>query len=139
MLKKVAKKIEIRMNDSDKKYADLVASMEKYENHPVLRVKKEAGLAIAKAECKDVSCELSALKGAIGEKNRALRKLEAANQRWDAAQKVKDNLAANDVKRLVRGPKVSFDRFTDQTNAEFAKMLWLSKAAEAKTGSLIVS
>jgi hypothetical protein len=42
------------------------------------------------------------------------------------------------VKRLVRGPKVSFDRFTDQTNAEFAKVLWLSKAAEAKTGSSII-
>jgi hypothetical protein len=91
MLKKVAKKIEIRMNASDKKYADLVASMEKYENHPVLRVKKAAGLAIAKTECKDVSCEFSAMKSAICEKNCALRKLEASNKRWDAAQKVKDN------------------------------------------------
>ena len=57
----------------------------------------------------------------------------------DAAQKVKDSFAANDGKRLVKVPKVSFDRFTDQTNAGLAKVLWSSKVIEAKAGSLIVS
>ena len=43
-LKRVARKCEIRMDDGDKKYADLVDSMKKYGNHPVLRMKRKQAL-----------------------------------------------------------------------------------------------
>ena len=73
---------------------------------------------------------MSAVKRVIGEKEQQLRKLEATNQKLYVAQKVKDSFAVNDVKSLLKVPKVSFDRFTDQTNAGLAKVLWSSKVTD---------
>ena len=82
---------------------------------------------------------MSAVKRVIGEKEQQLRKLEATNQKLYDAQKVKDSFAVNDVKSLLKVPKVSFDRFTDQTNAGLAKVFWSSKVTDERAGSLIVS
>ena len=87
-------------------------------------MKKEASLAKAKAECEEFSGDLSVVNRVIGEREQQLRKLEAINKKLYVAQKVKDSLAVNDVKSLLKVPKVSFDRFTDQTNAGLAKVFW---------------
>ena len=53
--------------------------------------------------------------------------------------KVKNGGAASDVKSLLKVPKVSFDRFTEQANASLAKVLWSSKVTEGRAGSVVVS
>ena len=73
---------------------------------------------------------MSVVKHVIGEKEQQFKKLEAINKKLYVAQKVKDSLAVNDVKSLLKVPKVSFDRFTDQTNAGLAKVLWSSKVID---------
>ena len=60
---------EIRLEDGDKRYAQLVDSLKKPGNHPLLRMKREASLVKAKADCKQFGDDLSVIKVVIGEKN----------------------------------------------------------------------
>ena len=131
-LKRVALGCEIRLEDGDKRYAQLVDSLKQPGNHPLLRMKREASLVKAKADCKQFSGDLSVIKVVIGEKEEQFKKLDAVNKKLYVAQKVEDSLAVNDVKSLLKVPKVSFDRFTDQTNAGLAKVFCLSKVTEGK-------
>ena len=102
-------------------------------------MKREVSLVKAKADCEEFSGDLSVVKHVIGEREQQLKKLEAINKKLYVAQKVKDSLAVNDVKSLLKVPKVSFYRFTNQANAGLAKVFWLSKVTDGRAGSVIVS
>ena len=95
-------------------------------------MKREVSLVKAKADCEEFSGDLSVVNHVIGEREQQLKKLEAINKKLYVAQKVKDSLAVNDVKSLLKVPKVSFYRFTDQTNAGFQRCFGCPKSPMEK-------
>ena len=55
------------------------------------------------------------------------------------AWNVRNSYAEDDVKKLLKVPRVEFDRFTEQSSSSLAKVFWLSRESEGKARAMIVS
>ena len=135
-MRKLALVCEGRLKESDQRYKRLVESLDKSDPHP-----KKSGFKLfkAKTDCKQVNGELEIVNAAIAEKERAFKQLSTLNKRLGMAWNVRNSYAEDDVKKLLKVPRVEFDRFTEHSTSSLAKVFWLCRESEAKAGAMIVS
>ena len=107
-MRKVALECECRLKQGDQRYQILVESLKKADHHPKRR-------------------ELETVKVTIAEKEKFFNQLSALNRKLSVAWNVRSSYAEDNVKKLLRVPKVEFDRFTEQSSFSLANIFWLSK------------